>query len=80
MKLFVAGSINQDILLEIEHHPAIGETLSAKNISYMAGGKGANQAVAAVRAGARTVFLGAVGDDEFGKSLVAGLQVEGIFN
>lgn len=78
MKLFVAGSINQDILLEIERHPVVGETLSAKNISYMAGGKGANQAVAAARAGARTVFLGAVGDDEFGKSLVAGLQDEGI--
>ncbi len=78
MKLFVAGSINQDILIEVDRQPAIGETTTSKNLSYAPGGKGANQAVAASRAGADTIFLGAVGDDVFGNALVAGLAKEGI--
>lgn len=78
MKLFVAGSINQDILIEIGRQPNVGETLTAENVSYASGGKGANQAVAAARAGAEVIFLGAVGDDEFGKSLIFNLQNQNI--
>ena len=59
----VVGSINVDLLLRVERHPGPGETLLGGSAEHTAGGKGANQAVAAARSGARTAMVGAVGDD-----------------
>jgi ribokinase len=59
----VVGSINVDLLLTVARHPRPGETLLGGAGQFFAGGKGANQAVAAARLGARTAMVGAVGDD-----------------
>src|SRR5690625_5929672 len=58
--------------------PVQGETVLGSDFATYPGGKGANQAVAAARMGAQVHLIGAVGDDSFGKSLVAHLQAEGI--
>lgn len=59
----VVGSINVDLLLTVDRHPHPGETLLGGSGSQFAGGKGANQALAAARSGARTSLVGAVGAD-----------------
>ena len=74
----VVGSINTDLVAYVERLPAPGETLFGKRFAQFAGGKGANQAVAAARAGAAVSFHGAVGDDAFGRAGRAGLQRDGI--
>lgn len=61
--VLVIGSINVDLLLTVDRHPRPGETLLGGSGAQLAGGKGANQAVAAARLGARTATVGAVGDD-----------------
>lgn len=61
MAVFNLGSINIDHVYRVPHLPAPGETLSALGYSQGLGGKGANQSVAAARAGARTVHIGAIG-------------------
>ncbi len=68
-KLLVVGSINMDIYLRVNRHPQVGETVMALQSNFTSGGKGANQAVAAVRLGASVAMLGAVGDDAFGLEL-----------
>lgn len=65
-RVVVLGSANTDLVLRVERLPAPGETVLGGAIERLAGGKGANQAVAAARAGARVSFLGAVGADDFG--------------
>lgn len=62
----VFGSINADTSLYVDTLPAPGETLHARSIRRDSGGKGANQACAAAHAGARTVMIGCVGDDDGG--------------
>ncbi len=57
----VVGSINADLVLEVDRHPHPGETLLGRASSVLPGGKGANQAVAAARLGARVAMVGAVG-------------------
>lgn len=59
----VVGSTNVDLMLTVPRHPRPGETLIGGSGDLFAGGKGANQAVAAARLGARTAIVGAVGDD-----------------
>lgn len=59
----VIGSINVDSILHIQRLPQPGETIKMDTFSQAAGGKGANQAVAAARSGAKTSFIGRVGDD-----------------
>ena len=59
----VVGSINVDVVMHVPGFPAPGVTLLADRVERSPGGKGANQAVAAARAGAATRLLGAVGDD-----------------
>ncbi len=76
--LVVVGSLNMDLVMQCERMPAAGETLSGKGFTQVHGGKGANQAVAAARAGARVAMIGAVGQDAYGRSLVAALQADGI--
>ncbi|WOC11117.1 PfkB family carbohydrate kinase [Gordonia sp. MP11Mi] len=60
----VVGSINLDVVVSCAHFPDPGETVAGSSVSYGQGGKGANQARAAARAGASTTFIGAVGDDD----------------
>lgn len=76
--VLVLGSINRDLVLAVDAHPRPGETVSGADIREFPGGKGANQAVAAARAGARTQLVGATGQDGFGAAMRAFLQDEGI--
>src|SRR5215470_9320029 len=78
-RVTVVGSLNTDISLAVPHLPGPGETvLSAAGAVVGAGGKGANQAVAAARLGAAVRMVGCCGDDEFGAQLRAGLAAEGV--
>lgn len=78
MNVLVIGSINQDIVVNTARVPEAGETVLGQSLHYFPGGKGANQAVAAARLGAKVAFIGAVGTDDAGKSLCAQLAAEGI--
>ena len=64
----VVGSINMDLIVAVHRLPKPGETLSGSSFSTAAGGKGANQTLAARRAGAEIGLVGAVGDDAFATS------------
>ncbi|MCI1953454.1 MAG: ribokinase [Ligilactobacillus acidipiscis] len=77
-KVTVVGSINLDTNLRVKRMVKPGETIHAKKHYSAGGGKGANQAVAASRAGAQTSFIGAVGDDAPGKQMMDLLKNEGI--
>ena len=74
----VFGSINLDLVLQVERLPQPGETVLAARMTRHAGGKGANQAIAAARAGAAVRMIGAVGMDEDGERLTALLKAEGV--
>ncbi|MBC9821030.1 PfkB family carbohydrate kinase [Terrabacter sp. MAHUQ-38] len=75
----VVGSVNLDVSVTVDRLPAPGETLLGGTVRRSGGGKGANQAVAAARAGgARTAMVGAVGDDPDGAALRASLESDGI--
>lgn len=79
MSVVIVGSINQDIVAQVERIPAPGETVLASTLVRTGGGKGANQAVAARRAGdASVAFVGAVGSDAAGEALRAALVADGI--
>lgn len=77
-KVVVLGSINVDTTYHVERFPQPGETISAKSKSSAPGGKGANQAVAAVRSGAQTSFVGAVGSDNEGSYMLEALKENNI--
>lgn len=77
-RIVVVGSSNTDLVLNCDRLPQPGETLLGGEFQQFAGGKGANQAVAAARAGARVTFIGAHGNDDFGRAAKAGLKREGI--
>lgn len=68
-RVVVCGSLNMDIVVQSTRRPAAGETLLGAKVSFLPGGKGLNQAVAAARLGMPTSLLGAVGDDPFGQRL-----------
>jgi len=74
----VVGSVNMDLMLEVERAPRPGETVLARAGELRPGGKGANQAVAARRLGLDVRFVGLVGDDALGRQLRQGLREEGI--
>lgn len=76
--MVVVGSINLDLVVRVERLPRPGETVAGGSLERHGGGKGANQAVAAARAGAEVHFLGAVGEDDFGAQALEELQREGI--
>jgi ribokinase len=78
MTLLVLGSTNRDYTVVVERHPLPGETVLGGDLRVATGGKGANQAVAAARAGVPTVFLGAVGDDSVGVDILAELGRRGV--
>ena len=77
-RLVVVGSSNTDMVVQAPSIPRPGETIIGGEFIQAAGGKGANQAVAAARLGAQVVFVGRVGADALGDSALAGLQAEGI--
>lgn len=77
-KVVVVGSINMDLVALTPRFAAPGETVTGERLLTLPGGKGANQAVAARRLGASVAMVGKVGDDAFGRELVAGLAAEGI--
>jgi ribokinase len=78
MTVLVFGSINADFFVAVPALPRPGETVLSPTYRIAAGGKGANQAVAAVRAGARVAMVGRIGGDAFGATLKDGLAAEGI--
>jgi ribokinase len=77
-RVFVAGSINMDVVATAGRHPRIGETVAGDAVLYFPGGKGANQAVAAAKLGAPTALIGRLGNDAFGHDLKAFLAAQGI--
>lgn len=76
--ILVFGSINVDVVVPVPHLPTAGETVLGGDFSLLPGGKGANQAVAARRAGAEVALAGAVGGDAFAAVALKGLQESGV--
>jgi ribokinase len=74
----VVGSLNVDILADVQRLPRPGETVAATQLTRRFGGKGANQALAAARQGARVTMIGCVGDDPEGRTYMDQLRREGI--
>mgnify|MGYP005814520211 CR=1 FL=1 len=77
-RVFVAGSINMDVVATAERHPRVGETVAGNAVLYFPGGKGANQAVAAAKLGAPTTLIGRLGKDAFGAQLRTFLAAQGV--
>ncbi|MEE0283422.1 MAG: ribokinase [Lachnospiraceae bacterium] len=82
-KILVVGSLNVDMVMNVDHMPAEGETILCDGMTLVPGGKGANQACAAGKLGTDVAMLGAIGDDDYGalqlKSLSeAGVEVGGL--
>ena len=77
-RVFVAGSINMDVVATASRHPRVGETVAGEAVHYFPGGKGANQAVAAARLGAPVRMIGRVGPDAFGETLLATARRDGV--
>ena len=76
--VLIAGSSNTDLVARTARLPRAGETVAGSAFAVHAGGKGANQAVAAARAGAQVVMLAAVGSDQHGADRLEDLRAEGI--
>ncbi|HPR85218.1 MAG TPA: ribokinase [Prolixibacteraceae bacterium] len=77
-KILIVGSSNTDMVIKTHKFPVPGETILGGRFLMNAGGKGANQAVAAARLGGLVTFVGKIGDDIFGKQAVQQLEDEGI--
>jgi ribokinase len=77
-RVFVAGSINMDVVATAERHPRIGETVAGEAVLYFPGGKGANQAVASAKQGVPTTLVGRLGTDAFGQELRTFLAAQGV--
>ena len=76
--ILVIGSSNTDMVVRVPELPLPGQTMMGNEFRTFAGGKGANQAVAAQRAGASVCFLAAIGNDDFGRTALATYESEGI--
>jgi len=76
--LIVFGSINMDMVVEPEHLPQAGETVLCDDYDLFPGGKGANQALAAARMGARTALVGCVGGDHYSQQILATIRRQGV--
>lgn len=77
-KVAVLGSLNVDMTLSVHRMPQPGETLAVVEKKQSPGGKGANQAIAAARSQAETIFLGQVGQDDAGKMMMEALKTDSI--
>lgn len=76
--IVVVGSLNMDLIVEVDRVPKIGETIKGENMNYLIGGKGCNQAVAASRLGNKVKMIGCVGDDSFGNEILNHLKKDGV--
>ncbi len=76
--ILVIGSSNTDMVLRVAALPRPGQTISGGEFQTFGGGKGANQAIAARRAGGSVSFIAAIGDDDLGRSAIKSLAAEGI--
>lgn len=76
--IVVIGSSNTDMIIELDTIPRAGETLLGSDLKTAAGGKGANQAIAAARAGAHVAFVARVGADSLGERAIAGFVADGV--
>lgn len=77
-RVVVLGNINQDFVVRADRMPRPGETILGNDVKFVAGGKGANQAVTAARLGAEVTLVGRVGQDAFGPILLDNLRREGV--
>jgi ribokinase len=77
-RVLVVGSSNTDMIIRVPRIPRPGETILGGEFTMAGGGKGANQAVAAARAGGRVTLVARVGDDVFGERALAGFKADGI--
>jgi ribokinase len=77
-RIAVVGSLNMDLVVRAPHMPIPGETVIGSDFRTIPGGKGANQAVAAARLGAKVAMIGRVGDDDFGRSQLRNLGQLGV--
>ncbi|MCC2675686.1 MAG: rbsK [Ramlibacter sp.] len=77
-EIVVFGSLNMDLMVRVARAPRSGETLQGQSFLTNPGGKGANQAVACARQGARVAMVGCVGEDDFGRTLRNALAADGI--
>lgn len=77
-KIIVVGSSNTDMIVKVPRIPAPGETIIGGKFVKAAGGKGANQAVAAARSGGEVIFIANLGNDNFGEEAIEGFKKEGI--
>lgn len=77
-KIIVVGSLNIDIVLNVKKMPKVGETVIGNNLTYLVGGKGANQAVCCSRLSNHVTLLGMVGKDAFGEKLIDKMKLENI--
>ncbi len=78
MKIVVIGSSNTDMIIQVPRIPRPGETILGGRFSSAAGGKGANQAVAAARAGGDVTFIACLGQDGIGSEAISGFEKDGI--
>jgi ribokinase len=76
--VYVAGSINMDVVATAARYPKLGETVPGREIFFFPGGKGANQAVSAAKLGAPAILIGCLGEDAFGRELSNFLSFHGI--
>jgi len=77
-KILVIGSTNMDIIAMVDHLPVPGETVGNADLARAHGGKGANQAVAAARAGGKVTFITCIGEDDDGKKMHDSFREDGI--
>ncbi|GGC06071.1 ribokinase [Cellulomonas carbonis] len=77
-RVVVVGSANADVVVDVDHRPADGETVLGSDAVVSPGGKGANQAVAAGRLGGHVAFVGCVGDDAHGRMLRTSISEAGV--
>jgi len=74
MSIVVVGSSNTDLIIKVPRIPKPGETILGGEFSTAAGGKGANQAIAAARAGGKVSFIARIGDDNYGLTALTGFR------
>jgi ribokinase len=77
-QIYVAGSINMDVVVSLDERPKLGETVIGNDVEFSLGGKGANQAIAASRLGSPVKMIGSLGTDEFGQRALKSLEAEDI--
>ena len=76
-RILIIGSLNMDMVIEIKAMPKVGETVLGDTLTYVPGGKGANQTYAAGKIGGNVTMLGCVGDDSIGEILIKNLAASG---